>query len=102
MELFEKKLEGEIVFDGKVMTIHRDKIELPTGQTSFREVVEHSGGVVILATIKKDNQDKIIMVKQFVRHKTALIITDRKYTWKIFSKYLIVNSLQNFIPQSFL
>lgn len=65
MELFEKKLEGEIVFDGKVMTIHRDKIELPTGQTSFREVVEHSGGVVILATIKKDNQNKIIMVKQF-------------------------------------
>lgn len=65
MELTEKTLSSEIVFDGKIMTVHRDKIELPTGQTSFREVVEHSGGVVILAICEKNNQQKILMVKQF-------------------------------------
>ncbi|MBR5554833.1 NUDIX hydrolase [bacterium] len=65
MELFEKKLEGEIVFDGKVMTVHRDKIELSNGDTSFREVVEHSGGVVILASCLENNVEKILMVKQY-------------------------------------
>ena len=65
MELTEKTLSSEIVFDGKIMTVRKDEIELPTGQTSTREVVEHSGGVVILAIYKKDNEEKILMVKQF-------------------------------------
>lgn len=65
MELTEKTLSSEIVFDGKIMTVRRDEIELPTGHKSTREVVEHSGGVVILAICKKENQEKILMVKQF-------------------------------------
>jgi len=65
MELFEKTLDSKIVFDGKIMTVHKDTVELPTGKTSFREVVEHSGGVVILASHKKDGVENILMVKQF-------------------------------------
>ncbi len=66
MELTEKTLESEIVFNGRVVTVRKDSIELSTGQTSFREVVEHSGGVVILAIRKaEDGQEKILFVKQF-------------------------------------
>lgn len=65
MELTEKTLSSEIVFDGKIMTVRKDEIELPTGHKSSREVVEHSGGVVILAVCKKDEEEKILMVKQF-------------------------------------
>lgn len=65
MNLEEKTLSSEIVFDGKIMTVRRDKVEISTGQTSSREVVEHSGGVVILAFCKKDGIEKILMVKQF-------------------------------------
>lgn len=65
MNLEEKTLSSEIVFDGKIMTVRRDKVEISTGQTSSREVVEHSGGVVILAFCKKDGVEKILMVKQF-------------------------------------
>jgi len=61
MDFTEKTLESEIVFNGRIMEVRRDKIELPTGKTSFREVVNHMGGVVILALKDK----KILFVKQF-------------------------------------
>lgn len=61
MEFTEKTIESELIFDGRVVKLYKDRIELPTGQKSFREVVKHSGGVVILA--KKE--DKILLVKQF-------------------------------------
>lgn len=61
MEFTEKTIESELIFDGRVVKLYKDRIELPTGQKSFREVVKHSGGVVILA--KKE--DKILIVKQF-------------------------------------
>ncbi len=65
MELTEKTLKSDIVFNGRIMTVRKDEIELPTGKTSFREIIEHSGGVVILASYIKDNEEKILMVKQF-------------------------------------
>ena len=62
MENFrEKTLSTETKFDGKFIRVTRDDVELATGQESFREVVRHPGGVVIVA--KKD--EKILMVKQY-------------------------------------
>ena len=61
MEFKEKTIESELIFDGRVVKLYKDTIELPTGKQSFREVVKHAGGVVILAV--KD--DKILLVKQF-------------------------------------
>lgn len=75
MELTEKTLKSDIVFNGRIMTVRKDEIELPTGKTSFREVVEHSGGVVILASHRKDNEEKILMVKQF-RYPLKQVITE--------------------------
>ena len=49
MEFAEKTLDSKLIFDGRVVKVYKDSIELPTGQTSFREVVKHSGGVVVLA-----------------------------------------------------
>ena len=37
MDMTEKTLESEIVYDGKIMTVKRDKVELVNGDTSFRE-----------------------------------------------------------------
>ncbi len=61
MEFAEKTLDSELIFDGRVVKVYKDSIELPTGQKSFREVVKHSGGVVILAY----KEDKILLVKQY-------------------------------------
>lgn len=62
MNYEEKTLTSECVYDGKIMTVERNEVELADGTQSFREVVRHSGGVVILAL--KDSET-ILMVKQF-------------------------------------
>jgi len=57
----EKTLNSQIVYDGRIMTVRRDEVELANGHKSWREVVEHSGGVTICAI----HGDKILFVKQF-------------------------------------
>ena len=57
----EKELNKETIFEGKIMTITKEEVELENGQHAYREVLYHHGGVCILAF--KDNQ--IILVKQF-------------------------------------
>ncbi len=61
MKLREKTINSELIFDGRVVKLYKDSVELSTGQKTFREVVKHSGGVVILAF----KGDKILLVKQF-------------------------------------
>ena len=62
MELFEKTLSSETIFDGKVIRIRREIVGLPNGVESFREIVDHSGGVCILAL---DENNNALLVSQF-------------------------------------
>ncbi len=62
MNLEEKKISGEIIYNGKILTLIKDKVLCPNGNTSFREVVLHNGGAAILC-ITKDNL--VYLVKQF-------------------------------------
>ena len=62
MELKEKRLSGETVFDGKIMHVRRDIVQLSDGSESFREVVDHSGGVCVLAL---DDERRVLVVRQF-------------------------------------
>ncbi len=62
MDFQEKTLTSECVYDGKILRVLRDEVEISTGRKSFREVVRHSGGVVILAL--KDSET-VLLVKQF-------------------------------------
>lgn len=62
MDFEEKTLNSKVVYEGKVITVIKDDVEVADGHKSFREVVLHSGGVVILA-LKDDNT--ILMVKQY-------------------------------------
>ena len=58
----EKTIESEYIYRGKVINLRKDKIEQYNGSHHFREIVEHNGGVGIVA-IDKDN--KVILVSQF-------------------------------------
>lgn len=62
MNFEEKTLSSECVYDGKIMKVCRDDVEIATGKKSFREIVHHSGGVVIAAL---KNENTILAVKQF-------------------------------------
>ena len=62
MNFEEKTLSSECVYDGKVITVEKDDVELANGDKSYREVARHPGGVVILAMKDKDT---LLLVKQF-------------------------------------
>ena len=53
MELTEKTLSSEKIFDGVILHIRRDQVELPGGGRSVREVVDHPGGVCVLALVSQ-------------------------------------------------
>ena len=62
MKLFEKTLSSESVFDGKILHITLDEVELENGKKSRREVVNHPGGVTVAAL---DEENNLYFVKQF-------------------------------------
>lgn len=62
MELTEKTLSRRDIFEGKVVSLHVDTVELPDGTTSIREVVEHVDGVAVLAL---DEDNNVLTVTQY-------------------------------------
>jgi len=62
VELMEKTLSTQTVFQGKIITVKVDKALLPNGAEASREVVEHPGGVCILA-LREDGT--VPLVRQF-------------------------------------
>ena len=62
MELTEKTLSSQTIFDGKILHIRRDIVQLPNGKEAFREVADHTGGVCVLAIDKDENA---LLVSQF-------------------------------------
>lgn len=49
----ETKISGENIYRGKILNLKRDKISLPDGREAYREIVEHHGGVCVLAVTEK-------------------------------------------------
>ncbi|MDD6807329.1 MAG: NUDIX hydrolase [Oscillospiraceae bacterium] len=62
METFEKKKSSEVIYDGKIIKVEVDRVELPNGREAIREVVRHNGGVALLPIT---DENEIIFVKQF-------------------------------------
>ena len=59
----EKVLSSERIYEGRIINIRKDKVTVING-TSYREVVEHSGGAVLLAVT---DDRKMVMVRQYRR-----------------------------------
>ena len=58
----EKTLSSETLYEGKIIELRVDEVELPDGKKSKRELVKHPGAVAIIA-ITEDN--KLVLVEQF-------------------------------------
>jgi ADP-ribose pyrophosphatase len=58
----EKTLSSEMIYKGAILNLRRDKVTVKDGKTSYREIVEHNGGVIILAVAP---DGRIPMVRQF-------------------------------------
>ena len=62
MAFYEKQLETETVYKGLIVNVKLDIVELQNGNKSKREVVEHPGGVCIVAVT---NDNKVLLVRQY-------------------------------------
>ncbi|HHY27388.1 MAG TPA: NUDIX hydrolase [Desulfitobacterium dehalogenans] len=60
-KLEEKCLEKEIVFAGRMLRMDRDRVRLPNGAETTREVVRHPGAVGILPF----KGDELLLVRQY-------------------------------------
>lgn len=62
MNLIEKQISAEYIYEGKILKVRKDKALLPNGKEAVREVIEHNGGVCVAALTDKK---EILFVKQF-------------------------------------
>ena len=59
---YEQTDEVQGIFNGKIITVHHDTVTLVDGHETKREVVEHPGGVAVIALT--DNNE-VLLVRQF-------------------------------------
>lgn len=72
LDLNEQTVDTSYVFEGRIIKVKKDKVLLPSGHTSTREVVEHNGGVCVLPI---DNDGNVYFVKQF-RYPYKQVVTE--------------------------
>ncbi|WAM30621.1 NUDIX domain-containing protein [Caldicellulosiruptor naganoensis] len=71
MDLYEKTIESQTIYDGSFISLKVDKVLLPDGRTSQRAIVLHSGAAVIVPV---DDEENVILVKQFRKPIEKVII----------------------------
>jgi ADP-ribose pyrophosphatase len=54
-------ISTEPIFEGKIITLQVDHVQLPNGEIATREIVKHPGAVAVLALLG----DKMIVVEQY-------------------------------------
>ena len=70
--LEEKQLEREEIFDGRILHVVRDRVELPNGHRSVREMVDHVGAVCVLPI----TEDGMVYVERQYRYPLGRVITE--------------------------
>lgn len=62
MELREELIESKEAFSGRLVKLRVDRVRLPNGKESTREIVVHRGAVAVVPLL---DSDTIVMVRQF-------------------------------------
>ncbi len=62
MDFTEKTISTKRIFEGRIINLKVDTVTLPNGNTSTRELVEHPGGVGVIAV---DDEKNVLMVSQY-------------------------------------
>ena len=61
LDLIETKISSENIYDGTLLHVKKDKVELPNGDISYREWIKHPGAS---AVIPVTDNNEIILVRQ--------------------------------------
>ena len=57
----EESISSQLLFEGKNFSFHHDRVRLPNGRETERDIVRHPGAVAIVAV----HEDEIVLVKQY-------------------------------------
>ena len=60
--LIEKQISSKNVFDGVLLHVYKDEIELPNGNEAVREYIKHQGAVCVVPVT---DEMEVIAVKQY-------------------------------------
>jgi ADP-ribose diphosphatase len=71
-----KVLSSKVVYKGKVFSVTSDKVKEPNGITATRDVIRHSGSVVILAIDETGSEPRVLLERQY-RYAA------REYLWEL-------------------
>ena len=72
MDLTERTLSSREIYSGRIVRLRLDDVRLPNGETARREVVDHPGGVGILAL---DAKGRVPLVRQY-RYAFSRVVTE--------------------------
>ena len=61
-DLTEHYIAGELVFDGKLLKVHRDEVRLPDGTHGVREYIRHPGAVAVVPLF---DDGTVLLERQF-------------------------------------
>jgi ADP-ribose pyrophosphatase len=61
-DLEEKRIGGEVVYAGRLLKVHRDRVRLPDGSEGVREYIRHPGAVAIVAL---SDDGRVLLERQF-------------------------------------
>ena len=78
VEASEQLLSSEVVFEGPLFRVLRDRLIEPGGQENARDIIRHNGSVVILAVDNtKNKRNPWIVVERQYRHAA------RQFLWEL-------------------
>lgn len=55
-------IESRLIFDGHILQLYHNKIQLDNGQTAMRELIHHQSAVAILVTT---DDNRVVLVSQY-------------------------------------
>ena len=72
MNLIEKMTASQLIFDGYVVHLYKDTVQLPNGKIGYREYVKHVGAVCVVPVT---DEGEVILERQF-RYAVDQILTE--------------------------
>jgi ADP-ribose pyrophosphatase len=60
-----KVVSSKVVYKGKVFSVARDEVKEPNGVSAIRDVIRHSGSVVVLAVDESGREPRILLEHQY-------------------------------------
>ncbi|MBQ7921729.1 MAG: NUDIX hydrolase [Clostridia bacterium] len=72
MDLIEKMTDSQLIFDGYVVHLYKDTVQLPDGKTGYREYVKHVGAVCVVPVT---DEGEVLLERQF-RYAVDQVLTE--------------------------